>query len=255
MAVVSVIKEAVRALLPRERRAHRIRGGPLGGRMIYTSWHDYPGAIRGDTEAALLGWLGQTVRPGQTWLDVGAHYGYTALAMAGMVGAEGRVFAFEPVAETAACIARTKDLNQLNQLQIISAGLAAGPGERIDTMPLVRGMADRTAGASQRAVRLTGLLTFVPFDTIWPRVNEGRGHVDGVKIDVQGMEAQVLSGMTGMLMASHPLLVIEFHRGVDRREILGLLRQCGYSEITKPIEPGSGGLLDDKSYVFVPKRG
>ena len=248
MAVSTAIKEVIRAFLPRVRRAHRIRRGLLAGQTIYTSWHDYPGAIRGDTESALLAWLAQTVRNGQTWLDVGAHYGYTALAMAGMVGPAGRGFAFEPVPETAAGIARTRDFNQVNQLFVIAAGLAAGPDQRVESVPLVRGMADQAAASSHN----TSVVTFVSFDSIWPRISEGQSHVDGVKIDVQGMEEQVLRGMTALLRASQPTVVIEFHQGVNRQAILAILRHCGYSENSKPIEPGSDGFLDDRSYIFVP---
>lgn len=250
MAVINAIREAVRAFLPRERRVHRIRSGPLVGRLIYTSWHDYPGAIRGDTESALLGWFGRTVLPGQTWLDVGAHYGYTALSLAGLVGPGGRVFAFEPVPETAACIAQTRDLNQLPQLQIITAGLSAGPGQTVRTVPIVRGMADLTTHFSD----MTRSVTLVPFDALWSRICEGDSHVDGVKIDVQGMEQQVLEGMSVMLLASRPLVVVEFHRGADRAAILELLRCAGYSDQTDPIEPGRKDIQDDQSYIFVPRH-
>ena len=76
------MKETIRELLPRRLKAHRILAGPLRGAKIVTSWHDYPGAILGRTERPLLGWFQANVQPGQTWLDIGAHYGYTAIALA-----------------------------------------------------------------------------------------------------------------------------------------------------------------------------
>jgi len=48
-------------------------GGLLKGYVIVTSWHDYPAAILGRTERALLDWFAHNVGSGETWLDVGAH--------------------------------------------------------------------------------------------------------------------------------------------------------------------------------------
>src|SRR5579871_1370118 len=94
-------KERIRQFLPKTLKGHRIRRGFLQGSVIFTSWRDYPGAIRGTTEAPLLEWFQRNVQPGETWLDIGAHYGYTALALAKLVGATGRVVAFEPVIASA----------------------------------------------------------------------------------------------------------------------------------------------------------
>ena len=76
-----LFKTQLRRLMPRAVRPHRILSGRLRGRWIVTSWHDYPAAILGRTERALLDWFEGHVKPGQTWLDVGAHYGYTAIAL------------------------------------------------------------------------------------------------------------------------------------------------------------------------------
>src|ERR1700722_15054658 len=94
------IKETIRTLLPRTIGNRRILGGPLRGQYLVTSWHDYPGALLGTTERPLLAWFKQNVCAGETWLDIGAHYGYTAVALSRLVGKKGRVFAFEPMVAT-----------------------------------------------------------------------------------------------------------------------------------------------------------
>src|SRR2546421_9928625 len=103
-------KAQIRRLLPRAVRPRRILAGPLRGASIYTSWHDYPGAILGTTERPLLEWFGRNILPGETWIDIGAHYGYTAIALCRLVGPAGRVVAFEPVLSTAGRVARTREL-------------------------------------------------------------------------------------------------------------------------------------------------
>jgi FkbM family methyltransferase len=244
--VKSKLKEAIRHLLPVQFKTHRIRGGPLAGYQIHTSWHDYPGAIRGNTEAPLLEWFSQNVKAGETWLDVGAHYGYTAIALSRLVGLSGRVIAFEPVLSTADCIARTREANQLEQLRIVPLGLSSESGMVPCRMPVHRGMADSNlanAGASQ-AVMTAG------FDGLWESLCGGDPFIHGVKIDVQGMEGEALAGMAGALRQWGPKLVIEFHIGVDRHGILDLLEDCGYNRDPQPLELSSYFIEDDKSYVF-----
>src|SRR5437773_8860733 len=175
-------KSQIRRFLPRSLKPHRILGGPLKGASIYTSWHDYPGAILGTTEKPLLDWFSRNVAPGETWIDVGAHYGYTAIALCRLVRPTGRVMAFEPVLSTAGCVARTREINGLSQLQVIPLGLSASPAFETRFMPTVRGMADSTIGRAGWQERIT----VTSFDTFWPLVNEHDPTIHGVKIDVQG---------------------------------------------------------------------
>jgi len=239
-------KERIRRLLPRRCTSHRILFGPLRGARIVTSWHDYPGAILGRTERPLLAWFGSHVRESESWLDVGAHFGYTAIALCRRVGPRGRVFAFEPVLATAGCIARTREINRLAQLRVVPLGVDRNPNLRSTELPVTRGMADSTLSASTCRERI---LT-VSLDALWPSLHEGNPRIDGIKIDVQGMELEALLGMQNILLEWSPALVIEFHAGVDRPAILDLLQRCGYSPACEPIDRGSNTLEDDRSYVF-----
>jgi FkbM family methyltransferase len=230
-------------------RRHSILAGPLQGAAIYTSWHDYPGAILGTTEKPLLDWFGRNVSPGETWIDIGAHYGYTAIALCRLVGPGGRVVAFEPVLSTAGCVARTRELNRLSQLQIVPLGLASCSGIESRRLPLVRGMADSTIprGAWEERISVAS------FDTVWQVLCEQNPAVHGVKIDVQGMELDVIEGMRHTLRSQHPKLIVEFHAGVDRFRALDLLATCGYTGPGAPIDPDRSGspYQDDKSYLFL----
>jgi FkbM family methyltransferase len=248
----SRLKERIRQFLPRARKGHRIRRGFLKGRRIFTSWRDYPGAIRGTTEERLLDWFRGNARIGETWLDVGAHYGYTALALAELVGPAGHVVAFEPVMASAGCIGITRELNHCSQLRIAPFALGSAAGVGTFDLPVYRGMADSTLRQGDWMEHL--LVT--SFDSIWPSLSAPHERVHGVKIDVQGMEIEVLKGMRQMLQRDHPKLVIEFHAGVDRRVALDLLAGIGYDRQAHPVEGGgSFEIGDDKSYVFAPVVG
>jgi FkbM family methyltransferase len=244
------LKSAVRTLLPRRVHAHRILNGPLRGDRIVTSWHDYPAAILGRTEAALLGWFGANVQPGETWLDVGAHYGYTALALCKLVGKLGRVFAFEPVLATAGYLASTRDANGLNQLTVVPLGLGADQRLSLATTSIERGMATH---AGERGF-MTELFT-IGLDQLWPSISGDDPRIHGIKIDVQGMERETVSGMFGILRRWRPRLIVELHEGVDRERMVRQLIEAGYQGTPQPIdrtkdEPNQ--LLSDRSYLFVP---
>ena len=245
-------KQAVRHLLSTGLKPHFILAGPLQGCRLVTSWHDYPAGLTGRTERRLLSWFQAEVRTGDTWLDIGAHYGYTAIALARLVGPAGRVFAFEPVTATAGCVAQTRRLNKLNQLTVVPLGLGRPESLASVTLPLTRGMADKTLDGVDRPWLES--LQIARFDWLWPIINAGSDGVDGVKIDVQGMEMDVLCGMEQLLRRHRPKLVIEFHHGVDRRPILDLLAAAGYEHRPVPIEPEPdptlSQLLDDRSYAF-----
>jgi FkbM family methyltransferase len=245
-------KRSLRALLSPKLKAHVVLAGPLRGYRLVTSWRDYPAGVMGRTERSLLAWFQREVRAGDTWLDIGAHYGYTAIALSRLVGTAGRVFAFEPVTATAGCVAQTRRLNNLRQLTVVPLGLGEPESLASVTLPLTRGMADKTFDGVDGPWLES--LQIARFDWLWPIVNAGRDAVDGVKIDVQGMELDVLCGMEQLLLKHGPKLVIEFHRGVNRSAILDLLDGVGYGRRPSAIEPQAGDLsqqlLDDRSYVF-----
>jgi FkbM family methyltransferase len=239
-------------MLPRSIGPRRILSGPLRGSSLVTSWHDYPAAIIGRTELALLAWFENTVRAGETWLDIGAHYGYTAVALCRLVGASGRVYAFEPMVTSAGCVARSRDLNRLQQLTVVPVALGDGDDVGVRNLPEVRGMVDSTIEEGS----FTEPFLVATLDWLWPRICGPQTRIDGVKIDVQGMEIPVLEGMAGLLRQYRPKLAIELHKGVSRPQFLTVLAKGNYSQPGVPIEPVQGEraplYLDDRSYAFLP---
>jgi len=244
------LKTSIRKLLPKRYTPHQIISGPLHGMRIVTSWNDYPSAILGYNEKGLVEWLGGKVGMGETWLDIGAHYGYTAMAMARLVGTKGRVFAFEPALSTAGCVFRSLAINRLSQVTIVPMGLGAPAGLEMKRISITRGMADSTikSGRDEAAIFVAS------FDWLWPQICSGDSRIDGAKIDVQGMELEVVRGMADLLKVWKPKLALEVHEGVDRQALLGLLEDCGYAREASPIEPVPGETsaqyLDNRSYEF-----
>ena len=247
------LKEGLRQLFPRSLTRHRIFGGPLRGSAIVTSWYDYPAAILGRTERRLLECFANNVGKGETWLDIGAHYGYTAIALCKLVGPSGRVFAFEPMLNTAGCISRTRFLNDLQHLTVIPMALGNGPDLAIESLHSVRGMIDSTL---QDAVGFKETFVASRLDWLWPKISGSDLRIDGIKIDVQGMEIQVLEGMAALVKRYRPKLLVEIHRGVSRPKLLDVITSMGYLARGSAVEPVPGETdpvyADDRTYLFTP---
>jgi hypothetical protein len=120
----------------------------------------------------------------------------------------------------------------------------------LDQLPTVRGMVDSTI---QRGVWNETILV-ARLDWLWPHICGSRQQIDGIKIDVQGMEIEALRGMTELLKSSRPKLVVEVHHGVARAELMNLIEAAGYSRKAVAIEPVEGEIepqyIDDRSYAF-----
>ena len=159
---------------------------------------------------------------------------------------------FEPVVSTAGCVAQTRGLNGLRQATVVPCGLGAPESVAYLKLPLERGMADQTLSGD--AERWWEPIQIARLDWLWPLLNSGIDAIDGVKIDVQGMEIEVLRGMEDVLRRQHPKLVVELHAGVDRSTVLDLLARAGYQTKGCAIEPQSNEeFKDNRSYVFVAK--
>jgi len=250
---MSQIKKFMRMCLPRSIRRQRILGGPLKGQWIVTSWHDYPSAIIGRNERPLLDWLTKTVKQGETWLDIGSHYGYVAMAMCKLVGSTGRVYAFEPMLRTAGYVQQTRQLNHLLQLTIVPLALANPTALEVNKLSTTRGMLDSTIDLNE----WSETFYISQLDWLWPQICNGNTWIDGIKIDVQGMELETLRGMSHILQTQKPKLIVEVHEGVDRSTLLQIIENAGYSCSPTAIDIAgqnrlANDLLDNHSYAFTP---
>jgi len=92
------------------------------------------------------------------------------------------------------------------------------------------------------------------FDWLWPRISGPDSRIDGVKIDVQGMEIQLLNGMADTLKRYCPKLLVEIHKGVSRSDLLDVITSIGYLPRGYAVEPLPGEsepiYADDRTYLF-----
>jgi FkbM family methyltransferase len=245
------IKDVLRNLLPRQVKTHRIWAGPLRGHKMVTSWHRNFSGLVGRTEPGVNSWFASNAGTGETWLDIGANYGVTALRLADLVGPMGRVFAFEPKLDTCGNLAATVAANGMAQVTVVPFALGSNEDLNVRRFSTSGSMAVGTelADGPEETLMVARL------DWLWPRLASGVERIDGVKIDVQGMELEVLRGMTEILRAQRPRICVELHAGVDRKEVLDLLESCGYDRDGTPVTHGrdrepKAMYLDNASYAF-----
>lgn len=143
------------------------------------------------------------VLPGDSCIDVGANVGGITFYLAASSGATGRVLAFEPAPNTFARLCRNIGLNPelTDRVVPVQAGLAERPGE-------LRLVEDQTVPGNAALFEAGGVR--VPVATLDHAVADyALARVDFVKIDVEGMEYEVLRGAVASLKTFMPVLYFE----------------------------------------------
>ncbi len=172
------------------------------------------------------------LKPGQVFVDVGAHIGYYTVMASGLVGPSGKVYAFEPAPKNfrilKSNVAGLKNIRIFPQAASIVAGAAPlfldrkNSGDNRLTAPL-------GCGLDSQMVPLVRL----------DHAIENLAAVSFVKIDVQGHEPEVLAGMQGILDVSRRLrILVEYApdllslAGHRPEELLNWLHNQGFSFVS-----------------------
>lgn len=144
------------------------------------------------------------IRQGSLVLDVGANLGeYTVLA-ARATGEHGHVIAFEPNPDARARLIRNVDVNGFSNVEVSSDAIGSEDGEAILRVPNnASGLGSLRAGVSgtEHNVQLRRL------DRLMGGRNISRLGV--VKVDVEGLELQVLEGGQETIENARPVIIYE----------------------------------------------
>ncbi len=230
---------------------------PLWNRVVdpYLAWHSYPFVaptvfgrrLAGNTkdmiqqyiyyfglwEPELTDWITRQLRPGDTFIDVGANIGYYSLLASALVGGSGRVTAIEasPVifGELQANLQRNRAAN------VRSVNVAAA--DQRGVLPIFSGP-DHNAGQTsllQRAgLEPAGTVAAAPLSEILEPQEIARARL--VKVDVEGAEGKVVPGLIPLLGSTRTdlELIIEFHPqwltepGRSADELVRLIQAAGF---------------------------
>ena len=149
--------------------------------------------LLGYYEPDLMKWLSRVIQPGSVIYDIGSADGHEALIAAKLAGPNGLVFAFEPDEDARRHLQANLDLNP---------DLAA----RIHIEPLF---------VSNRHDPVHGIVTI---DDFYQESDHPVPPPDIVKMDVEGVECQVLEGMEKLARNHCPHTFVECHLGAHIEE-------------------------------------
>ena len=171
-------------------------------------------------EAALFSAL---LRPGAVVLDIGAHVGAHTLVFARAVGPAGGVLSFEPQRPIFLCLCANVALNGFEHVYTYHAAVGAQAGEI--TVPRLDYAAEANfAGLELGAGGLAGEKTpVIAIDDL------GLEQCHFVKIDVEGMELEVLRGAAQTLARHRPVLYVENDRPDRSRALIEHIEGLGYA--------------------------
>jgi FkbM family methyltransferase len=169
-----------------------------------------------------LGQYFSVMRPpsGAVVVDVGANIGCFALAVARVIGPGGRIICCEPVPENVECLHLTLAANGIDNCTIVTTALGTSVGTLSINMGPGCGVhsAVQWEGAPSVEVPLTTLDQLV--------ADQGLARVDFIKIDTEGMEAEILRGAAEMIRRDRPQVVAAaYHKAGDLELLTDLLKE------------------------------
>jgi FkbM family methyltransferase len=186
-----------------------LRGTGQGLRFNVAGSHS--AFILGNHETEVQEFLAAVLRPGMTYYDVGANVGFFAVIAARLVGPSGHVVCFEPLPANAKQIEYNARLNGFSNIAVRCEALGGSNRTEVfqtsaeptwGMLATVGKAPDKVSGQIPVNVRT--------LDSIFAAGNLPRPDV--IKMDIEGAEAEALTGAMKLLQTSRPLLVIELHR-------------------------------------------
>lgn len=190
---------------------------------------------RGFSEPDTADFFYRFLQPGMVMFDVGAHIGEYTLLAAKLVGASGRVHAFEPQANLFPVLTKSIEMNDFNHVELNCTAVSnlAGTIEfqvlNEPSMSSIRKQSSPFKAEQIVAVACTSL-------DIYGR--DRKAKIDLIKVDVEGAEKFVFQGATELMCLPpnlSPTWIFEYAPsgyadfGYLGEDVLNLLQQHGYT--------------------------
>ncbi len=164
--------------------------------------------------------LCQLLSPGAVVIEAGANIGALTVPIARQAGPTGQVLAYEPQPVLAEVLRLNLKSNGLSNVMVRQGAL----GEHAGTLHLPR--IDYRAANNFGGVALTTDEGFpIRVETVDAL---GLTRLDLIKIDVEGMELQVVRGASATVRSRRPILYVENDRSDQSPALINALKELGY---------------------------
>jgi FkbM family methyltransferase len=210
-------------------------------------------------EAHVLEWMSQSLQRGGTFFDVGAHHGWLAIPAAHLVGATGRVIAFEPTPTNADILSYHKRVNRLQQIDIVRKAVSDCGSDSVPFVLVNGGLSFRNSlliesDETPHVTPVEKTVTSVPSTTLDQFCADSGCYPDVLKIDVEGAELLVLLGAEKLLSRRSAQLILGVHPywlppSQTTQQIWDLLDRHGYRVRDKHGIEFDGGYVGDYWYT------
>jgi FkbM family methyltransferase len=174
-------------------------------------------------EANITGWLQSTLKPGQVFVDVGANIGYFTLLGGGLVGPTGRVVAVEAHPGLAELLRRNVVVNGMHHHVTAWHRAAWSEATTLQFHQRVHFAANSSVGSvgSSGLADLDDTEEVVDVEAVaLDDLLNPLERVDVMKVDVEGAEVHVFSGLDRTLRAN-PAITVIFEWSPAQLEALG----------------------------------
>ena len=190
----------------------------INGSSIFRCWL---GFYEWDKQACFA----RHVAPGAVVFDIGANVGFYTLLASKLVGAEGKVIAFEPVPSNVDFLKRHLALNAVDNVRVVEAAVSDLQREVTFQEGETNSVGRIAEGGNLRVPSVT-LDTLIATGSLPPpRV---------IKMDIEGAEYRALMGAKETLIRHRPILFLATHDPEVHEQCCALLRSCGY--VIQPID-------------------
>lgn len=189
----------------------------------------------GDYEPEIRTKILEGLKPGDTFVDIGANVGFYSLCASRVVGSKGKIYAFEPAPSTYAALKNNIDLNGVTNIITASVALSDTQGQA----KLFLDAKHNSGATSLRRSPNSGPAIDVVLTTYDQFAKENELPVPSlVKVDVEGAEVKVLRGMNDLLgRPNHPHVILEVSEwslremGSSKEELFDIMDNHGYRAI------------------------
>lgn len=166
-------------------------------------------------DTAVIKLFEEHLKLGDIVLDIGAHIGSLTVAVARIVGPNGRVYAFEPQKKIYRELVHNLKLNELKNVVPLRFALSA-ENQILEMNPVVNNDGQVSLGKGGDKVEARTIDSF------------GFSDIALMKIDVEGHETEVLHGAERTIRALHPVIIIETW-GDNYDRVAAILGGYGYT--------------------------